>query len=493
MKNILTALLLLTSINLSAKIYDVRDFGAAGDGKAIDSFAINKAIETASRNGGGQVYVPAGQYICYSIHLMSNVDFHMERGACIIAGGERKFDEAEQGPEPQYQDYGHSHWKNSLFWGIDLCNITISGDGFIDGTSLSAGFGDTAQPKGVGNKAIALKNCRNVTLKDFTVFKGGHFCLLATGVDNLTIYNVTVDTGRDGFDIDCCRNVRITACNVNSPWDDGIVLKSSFALERFCDTRDVTISDCNISAYSAGTMLSGTYVRTDNEPHPATGRVENHRAGGRIKLGTESSGGFKNIAVNNCTFDYCGGLLIESMDGGHVEDITVSNLTMLDCTDCPIFIRLGERMRSPQGTPVGSIKRISISNVNAYNCRGSWPMMITGTPGHRVEDIVLNNIRINYTGGYSKEKAQTDIPENETTYPDPWMFSPVLKGTINKMDLPYRALMLRHVCNIRIDKLGFTFNAEDTRENLYIEDASLIEARNLSIQGKDFTEDLNKE
>ena len=70
-----------------------------------------------------------------------------------------------------------------------------------------------AEQPGVGNKAIALKNCRNVQLRDFSLLKGGHFGLLLTGVDNLIIDNLTIDTDRDGMDIDCCQNVRVSNCN----------------------------------------------------------------------------------------------------------------------------------------------------------------------------------------------------------------------------------------------------------------------------------------
>ena len=485
MKRFLTAILLCLPLVAGARVHNVRDYGAMGDGKAIDSPAINKAIEAAAGEGGGQVYVPAGTYLCYSIRLASGIDFHMEKGAVIKAGAEPKYDLAEPGPEPQFQDYGHSHWKNSLFWGIGLNNFTISGEGFIDGTDLSGGYGDTAVQKGVANKAISLKNCTNVILKDFTVLDGGHFCLLATGVDNLLLRDVTVDTRRDGFDIDCCRNVRIYGCNVNSPWDDGIVLKASYGLDRFKDTENVTISDCNISGFLNGTMLDNTNVRTEGIMNPHTKRVQDHRSGGRIKLGTESSGGFKNIAITNCTFDYSGGLLIESMDGGIVEDIVVTNLTMRNCFDCPIFFRLGARMRSPKGTPVGTIKRVTITNVNAWNNRSTWPMMITGIPGHKVEDVVLRDIRINYAGGCTKEEAQKTIPENEKTYPDPWMFSRKPDDPCNSYCLPYRALMLRHVNDVRMDNVKFSFNAEDTRTDFFIEDATNVRATEILVQGTD--------
>src|SRR5207253_2113073 len=136
-------------------------------------------------------------------------------------------------PWDKYQDYGHSHWHNSLILGEGINDVSIVGPGLIWGRGLSRGTG-REQPKaedpGVGNKAIALKNCRNVLLRDFSILHGGHFGILATGADNFTIDNLTIDTNRDGIDIDCCRNVRVSNCSVNSPWHDGICLKSSFVL-----------------------------------------------------------------------------------------------------------------------------------------------------------------------------------------------------------------------------------------------------------------------
>src|SRR3978361_1289540 len=119
-----------------------------------------------------------------------------------------------------------------------------------------------AEQPGVGNKAIALKNCHNVLLRDFSIWKGGHFALLATGVDNLTIDNLLVDTDRDGFDIDCCRNVRVSNCTVNSPWDDAICPKSSYALGERRVTENVTIANCFVSGYyELGSVLAGTWKK----------------------------------------------------------------------------------------------------------------------------------------------------------------------------------------------------------------------------------------
>ena len=215
--------------------------------------------------------------------------------------------------------------------------------------SMGAAVGASGDPEataqramdGQGNKAIALKLSRNVLLRDFSILNGGHFAVLATGVDNLTIDNLAIDTNRDGIDIDACRNVRISNISVNSPNDDAIVLKSSYALGVARPTENVTITNCQVSGYDVGTFLDGTFGRTQERAPDRDGPT------GRIKLGTESSGGFRNITISNCVFDRSRGLALETVDGGDLEDVTVTNLTMRDVTTAPLFLRIGNRGRSP--------------------------------------------------------------------------------------------------------------------------------------------------
>lgn len=195
---------------------------------------------------------------------------------------------------------------------------------------------DKPDIKGSGNKAIALKNCLNVTIKDISILHGGHFCILATGVDNLTIDNVRADADRDGFDIDCCKNVIISNCIINSPTDDGLCLKSSFALGYARATENVTITNCQIYGYDHGSLMDGTCRTEFIDEAPGV----NHCITGRLKLGTESNGGFKNIAVSNCVFERSRGIAIETADGGAIEDVLFNNITMRDVTDTPFFIRL---------------------------------------------------------------------------------------------------------------------------------------------------------
>ena len=247
-------------------VYDVTAFGATGDGKANDTPAINKAIDEAAAAGGGTLYFRPGKYLSYSIHLKSRITLYLEQGATVVAAdpaadSAHGYDSAEPNkPWEDYQDYGHNHWHNSLIWGEGLNDIAICGPGLIWGKGMSRGWGagPKAEDPGVANKAIALKNCRNVLLRDFSILHGGHFGILATGVDNLTIDNLKIDTNRDGMDIDCCRNVRISNCSVNSPWDDGICLKSSFGLGYARATEMVTISNCLVSgSFQEGALLDG--------------------------------------------------------------------------------------------------------------------------------------------------------------------------------------------------------------------------------------------
>lgn len=463
MKIYLFNLFLFFSLTSSAQMLNVRDFGDFEKwSDNIVSPAINAAIDYAAERGGGTIYFPAGIYRSYSIRLKSNVHLYLDAGAEIRAAFPLKdsgYDLAEENKHNIYQDFGHSHWKNSLIWGIGLENITISGFGKINGEGLTR---EESRLPGVGNKAISLKLCKNVVIKDITMVNCGHFALLATGVDNLTLHNLKVDTNRDGFDIDACRNVRISDCTVNSPWDDAIVLKSSFALGYFRETENVTITNCFVSGYDKGSVIDGSFQR-DEPQAPDQGYVT-----GRIKFGTESSGGFRNITISNCVFERCRGLALETVDGGFLEDIVINNITMRDIVNAPIFLRLGARMRSPQGTPVGRMSRINISNINVYNADSRYSSIISGIPGHYIEDVSLNNIRIHFKGGGTKEDGLLSPPENEKLYPEPWMF-----GTI-----PASGFFIRHAKNIELNNVQLSYEKEDFRPSLWLNDVKGIRVFN---------------
>jgi polygalacturonase len=446
--------------------FDVRKYGAIGDGKTLATEAVNHAIEAAAAAGGGVVLFPAGTYLCFSICLKSHVHLYLEQGSTILAAdsplpGDQTgynggaYDAAEPNTAwDAYQDYGHNHWHNSLLWGEDIHDFSITGPGLIWGKGLSNGRGRKndgapflAEQRGVGNKAIALKNCRNVLLRDFSLLKGGHFGLLLTGVDNLTIDNLKIDTDRDGMDIDCCQNVRVSNCTVNSPWDDGICPKSSFALGYARPTRNVTIANCWVTGdYELGSVLDGTYKKFAPEEHiPRTGR---------IKCGTEANGGFINITITGCVFEGCQGYALETVDGALLEDITISNTTMRDLVSGPIFMRLGARLRGPrENTKVGTLKRILISNLTCYNAPMKVSSILSGIPGSCIEDVKLSNIYVETVGGATAEAAHIHPPELESKYPEPGMFG----------QMPASGFFLRHVRNVEMSHVEIANKTPDAR------------------------------
>ncbi len=453
-------------------LFDIRTYGAVGDGKAVDSPAINRAIDAAAAMGGGTVVFPAGTWLCFSIRLKSNVALYLAQGATVVAadsplpgastgynGG--VYDAAEPNAAEAYQDYGHNHWHNSLIWGEGLHDAGISGPGLIHGKGLSNGRGSMklgneskAEQAGVGNKAIALKNCRNVIFRDFSILKGGHFGLLLTGVDNLTIDNLKIDTDRDGIDIDCCKNVRVSNCTVNSPWDDGICPKSSYALGYSRATENVTITNCYVTGtYELGSVLDGTFKKfADGVKAPRTGR---------IKCGTESNGGFKNITISNCVFEGCNGLALESEDGALCEDIAISNITMRDIVTAPIFLRLGSRLRGPkESTKVGTMQRILIDNLVSYRADARLCSILSGIPGYALADIRLANIYQQHLGGASQESLAVRPPEFENKYPDPGMFGP----------MPAQGFYLRHIRNLEMSHVEVQAMQPDPRPSFFLQD-----------------------
>jgi polygalacturonase len=431
--------------NAQAPVYNVKKYGAKGDGIKLDTKAIDKAIDAANVAGGGTVYFPAGDYLSVTIHLKSNVALYIDQGATIVAATNDenvKYDMPEKGENEIYQDYGHSHFHNSLIVGENLHDIAILGPGKIWGKGLIKDERKPGQNEGYGNKTLALKLCRNVLLRDFTIYHGGWFCFLLTAVDNTTIDNIKMDTGRDGIDLISSRNVRISNTTINAPGDDALCLKSDYSLNYPRALENVTITNCQVSGYNEGTFLDGTYKK-DGRQHPQ----------GRIKFGTESNGGYKNITITNCIFDHCKGLALETVDGAALEDITISNITMRDINNSPIFVRLGARMRAPKDFPYSTLRRVIISNIVAYDVTGEQGAIISGIPGHDIEDLTLNNIRIYYRGGGTKAQAAREVKPLIRDYPEPDSFGIT----------PAYGFFIRNVKDLKMSDVEVSYMKEDLR------------------------------
>ncbi len=475
---LLCASIISLAANASAKNeFNVRDYGAVGDGINLDSPAINQAIEAAATAGGGTVLHPAGTYLSGSIHLKSNIHLLIDAGATILGAPQKlkAYDETEPFPSGAFQDGGHCYFHNSLIWGENLTNVFITGHGTINGGGLDRNpkildtmcgfehFGtpntNDFKPVRIGNKAIALKLCRNVVIRDLTIFHGGHFAILVTGCDNLTIDGVTIDTNRDGMDLDCCRNTIVSNCRVNSPFDDGICPKSTMALGEMRLTENLTIVNCQVSGFVEGTLIDGTLK-------PA-------KAGyGRIKFGTEASGGFRNCTVANCTFRSCRGFALEEVDGGILENITVNNLSMIDVPDYAIYLTTGKRNRAPNVTTNSRMKNILISNVIADGVGKMSGIQILGLPEQPIEGVRLDNIRLISHGGGKTNDAAIVPKELGTGYPEP--------GKIGV--LPAYGIYARHVNGLELANITVTFQNPDYRPAASFSDVQHLEIDNFKPQ-----------
>jgi polygalacturonase len=183
------------------------------------------------------------------------------------------------------------------------------------------------------------------------------------------------------------------------------------------------------------------------------------RATGRIKCGTESNGGFKNITIANCVFDQCRGIALESVDGANLEDITITGITMRGMVSCPLFLRLGRRMRGPEGVPIGTLKRVLISNITSDSV-STLPSIIAGIDGHPVEDVKISDVFFRQAGGGTNELAKRQPPAEETAYPEPGMFG----------DLPASGFFIRQARNIEMTNVEIQTAAVDARPALWMQD-----------------------
>ena len=270
-------------------------------------------------------------------------------------------------------------------------------------------------------------------------------------MDNLTVDNLLIDTNRDGMDIDCCRNVRISNCTVNSPWDDGICPKSSYALGYARATENLTITNCYVTGgFALGSVLDGTWKRSDNRGSTTTGR---------IKLGTESNGGFRNITISNCVFESCQGFALETEDGALVEDITFTGITMRDIRSAPLFLRLGTRMRGPLDAKPGVMRRVILSNIVSSGA-SQLPSILSGVPGHPIEDVKISDVYLEQAGGGTAEMAALEPEEHEADYPEPSMFG----------RLPATGFFLRHVRNLEMSNVEIATRDADARAAFWLKD-----------------------
>jgi len=411
----------------SAATLSVKALGATGDGRTRDTQPVQATIDAAARSGG-IVHFPPGEYLCGTLRLRSRVTLQLDADATIVASGEDEdFDRPEELPYDPFADRETADFRFALLQGRDLDAVAIVGPGRIDANRTRRG----------GPKVIALRECRNVTIRGLTIGNAANYNISLLGCERVDIVGVTILNGySDGIDPDCCRRVRIANCRIESR-DDAIAIKTSFSLGYRSATRDVSVTGCHLTTI--------------------------HNA---LKVGTESTGDFRNIEFRNCTVvgrthawagDLSSGVSLESADGGNLEDVRVSDIRMVNVRT-PIFIRLGERGRAQPRPETGTLRNVSLWSVTA-----SGAMMassITGVRGHPVSDVHMKDVRISGRGGGKARIAPQDVPEFERRYPDAYMFK----------DLPAWGLYVRHAANLRIERLDLSLELPDQRAAVMLDD-----------------------
>jgi Pectate lyase superfamily protein len=416
------------SIDREPANFNIKQYGAKGNGRTKDTTAIQAAIDAAGRSGG-TVYFPAGNYLSGTLQLRSFVRLYLDSGATLLAStDEADFDRYEKLEYNSYTDEESTYYRYALVRGEEVQSIALMGTGIIDGNRSKRG----------GPKPISLKNCRNVSIRDLTLKNAPNYCIAMLGCDYVSIDGVTILNGfADGIDPDCCRFVRIANCYIESA-DDAICLKTSFALGDIRSTENVLVTNCILTTESQA-----------------------------LKLGSDSCSNFKNIVFNDCSIfgqrnkwgqGPIAGIAIEAVDGGNIDGLVISNIVM-DEAKTAIFIRLGNRGRAQKVPTPGTVQNVSISNLIAT--RTSLACSITGIPGQYITDVILSNIRVSAAGGRTAEQVNREIPEQIQQYPRSDMFG----------ELPAYGLFCRHVKNLMLDSLHFSLVDADQRPAIVAVDA----------------------
>lgn len=467
-----TCLYILFQNIIFSQGYNILSYGAIPDGVTLSTQAIQSAIDVAYTNGGGRVIIPPGKFLSGSIVLKSNVELHLQENAVLL--GSTKF-----------SDYFKINRLYSLILADSQHHIMITGKGEIDGQgrelalhidslffvgkidSAYYNFVEMRPNYHVRPQLIEFVKCRNIQVRNVTLKNAAFWVQVHDQCNNIIINNVHTESdaywNNDGIDIQDCKNVQITNCFVNAA-DDGICLKSQSA-DYMCDS--IYIANCTVRSSASA-----------------------------IKFGTVSHGGFKNVIIENIkVYDtFRSAIAIECVDGGILENILVNNIEAVN-TGNAIFIRLGDR--NPLRPP-GSLKNVTIRNMKveiaferpdyAYELRGPempffhniFPSSITGIPGHRVENVTLENIEINYPGRGNNGLANmplwrlNDVPEKIETYPEFSMFG----------ELPAWGFYVRHVDGLTMKNVKLSIAASDYRPAVVFDDVMNVNMEEMNITGE---------
>ena len=445
----------------SVKVFNIKSFGAVGDGVAMDTNAIQDSIDACHDAGGGAVRVPAGDFQIGTIVLKSNVTLSLDHGANLL-GSTNTDDYTTEGLDDPREGGPHC-----LIYANGATNVAIEGLGVIDGRGTAENFPRNrsgGRNRGLRPRLLRMNNCDGLSFSGVTWKRPAFWGLHLVDCKNIHFDAVTVrfrnnNFNNDGLDLDGCEDVLIEDCDIDSG-DDAICLKSS---KNPC--RNIVVRRCKVSSNTAA-----------------------------LKFGTSSRGGFIDVKVSNCYFYDCpmGAIKLQSVDGGRLENVNIARITMKD-VGCPIFIRLGDRgstfnRSEKEKPPVGTLKNIRISevvaevtiesrekatqaaykNIKAEDAPGitdkekakAGPIMITGIPGHYVENVRLQNVKTSFPGHGTTEDAQRQVAEDIDRYPEQYFFGV----------LPAWGAYVRHAKNIEFVNVKLEARESDERKEIHLED-----------------------
>lgn len=419
--------LLVVPGTAAAATYDVRDYGATGNGSSNDTPAIQRAIDAASAAGGGTVLFPSGTYQSRNtIHLRSDITLRLNAGATIRGASNDDYDSPEANPDDAYQDYGHSHFHNAMIYGDRLSNIAFVGAGVIDGGgNLITGNPDD----GEADKIISLTRCHGLTVGDgLTLRRGGHFAMLINGCTDVTSDRLTIDTAtdRDGWNVISTTNVRITGANIAAN-DDALVFKSDYALGAKLSNGDVSVTDSHLSARCCNALM----------------------------FGSETCGDFTGYDFQRITIDGAdkSGLGMVSMDGAVISDVHYKDITMTNVR-AAITQKIGTRRRCGNNPGVGRIHDITYDDITSSGQSGNnFTATLWGESGadNKISHVRFTNVDLTVPGGSGS--VSTAVPNN-----DPNNYNPNSIGT-----RPAYGWYLRNVNDVRFTGGSVRFDDSDAR------------------------------
>jgi polygalacturonase len=443
------------------RLYDATAHGAKGDGKTLDTDAINRAIDICHANGGGIVYLPPGTYLAGTVVLKSNVTLYLEAQATLL--GSKKLADYAQFPGPP--EKGDANQKHLLF-ARGAENAGLAGPGRIDGqgSAFWAPSGRKVPPPEDSWRDVAtydwkpldrpsplleFAECRNLRIEDVRIENAAGWTLRPVNCDNvfirgIRIKNPVIGPNTDGIDATGCHNLFISDCLIDTG-DDAICLKSENPYGGDVRvSKNIVIANCVLTCCCNG-----------------------------FKFGTATQGGFENVTFTNSVIfnepvdpkaRVISGIAIEMVDGGWVEGVTISNVRMQNVRT-PIFIRRGLRRARPDGS-AGTLRGVMIDNLHAGG--SILTSSVTGLPGFDVEDVSLSNITIESVESGKAEWVDREVPEVPKAYPEARMFG----------RLPAYGIYCRHVSGIRLRGIEFRAGAGEARPAVVCDDV-----RNLDIAG----------